>query len=294
MSEHSSNNPNHVAGITGVIDPRKNGLTGSVSLNDDSAGLFKSKSNPNAVELTLEAMPHTSKEGVDSSEELMDDADEHQHQRLRKFIIHYLRDKPLVINPSTESSSQQVSLGSILDTASKTAASAVTQEFSFQSKDTKDIQSNPTVAVDTHWDNDKSCWQSMATPGNNATRKQQLQACAIALAQAHIAQVFESKQSGLSVSFTVQLGAHGDHVQLIHDTINDYFTAVAITEGFDRSFHATVNFDPSEHEAINKDYPNNTRSNHTKHSLFKGKENSLPSTLNDNSGASNDSFIKTN
>ncbi len=290
MSEHSSNNPNHVAGITGVIDLRKNGLTGSVSLNDDSAREFKP--NPNAVELTLEAMPHKSKEGVDSSEELMDDADE--HQRLRDFINNCLIDKPLVIQPSTESSSQQVSLGSIHDTASKTAASAVTQEFSFQSKDTKDIQSNPTVAVDTHWDNDKSCWQSMATPDNNATRDQQLQACAIALAQAHIAQVFESKQSGLSVSFTVHLGEHIKHAKLIHDAINDYFTAVASIERFDKGFHATVNFDPSEHKAINIDYLNNTRSNHTKHSLFKGKENSLPSTLNDNSGASNDSFIKTN
>ena len=226
------------------------------------------------------------------------DSEIEQHKRLRGLIEFLLskstEDNLLTIKLSHEDSPKPGSLCNIHNAAPKTAASAVTQEFSFQSKDTKDIQSNPTVAVDTHWDNDKSCWQSMATPGNNATRKQQLQACAIALAQAHIAQVFESKQSGLSVSFTVQLGAHGDHVQLISDAIDDYFTAVASIEGFDRSFHATVNFDPSEHKAINKDYPNNTRSNHTKHSLFKGKENSLPSTLNDNSGASNDSFIETN
>ena len=223
-----------------------------------------------------------------------DDSEIEQHQCLRRLIKLLLskstEDKRLAIKLSHEDSPKPGSLCNIHNAAPKTAASVVTQKFSFQSDDATPTQPDPTVAVDTRWNNDQSRWQAIATPGNNATRGQQLQACAIALAQAHIAQVLGSggKDSprSPSVSFTVYLGEYDKHAKLIHDAIDDYFTAVACIvasiEGFYRGFHATVNFNPSSCEPIKKPYPNNIGSTLSDSSLFKKEQNdsSVDSTEN--------------
>ena len=203
-----------------------------------------------------------------SSEPKDTDDSEIEHKRLRGLIKFLLskstEDKRLAIKLSHEDSPKSVFLHRIPDDSPKTAASAVTQEFSFQSDDAPDSQPDPTVTVDTRWDNDQSHWQAIATPGNHTTREQQLRACAIALAQAHFAQVSEP-----SVSFKVHLGEHGKHAKLIHDAIDDYFTTVARIEGFERGFHATVNFNPSSCEPINRRYSNNIGSTLEKTSIFK-------------------------